>query len=118
MDSKDPSVWREVFSPLGQAIAFFGGLGALVNAVVTKRSWLDTIRIVLVGAAVAFGLGTVSPHILRRVMPELSEVNGAGLGLLTASAFIVGLVAIALVERMLRRVESTKPSSGWDDESF
>lgn len=103
MSDPNPNIWHEVFSPLGQVIAFFGGLGGLVNAVVTRKRWLDTLRVVLVGTAVAFALGTTSPHILRKFIPELSDINGAALGLLTSSAFIIGIVAVGLVERFLAR---------------
>lgn len=103
MTDNDPNIWREVFGPLGQVIAFFGGLGGLVNALVTRKPLRETFRVVIVGVAVAFGLGTISPHILAKVVPELSEVSGAALGILTASAFVVGLVAVALVERLMGR---------------
>ncbi|WP_347311351.1 hypothetical protein [Defluviimonas sp. SAOS-178_SWC] len=103
MPPDNPNVWGEVFSPLGQAIAFFGGLGGLVNALVTRKPWKETVRVVTVGVAVAFGLGTISPHILSKVLPELAEVGGAALGVLTASAFVVGLIAVALVERVMGR---------------
>lgn len=104
MSNEDPNIWREVFGPLAQVIAFFGGLGALVTALVTKKSWLETLRIVAVGVIVAFGLGTTSPFILAKVMPELAAVGGAVLGVFTTSGFIVGLVAVALVERFLSRI--------------
>ena len=29
MTDNDPNIWREVFGPLGQVIAFFGGLGGM-----------------------------------------------------------------------------------------
>lgn len=103
MAPDDPNIWGEVFGPLGQVIAFFGGLGGLVNALVTRKPWRETLRVVIVGVAVAFGLGTVSPYILAKVVPELSEVGGAALGILTASAFVVGLVAVAIVERVMGR---------------
>lgn len=112
MNDTDPNVWREVFSPLGQVIAFFGGLGGLVNALVTKKPWRETLRITLVGVAVAFALGTISPHILRRIIPELSEVGGVTLGVLTGCAFIVGLIAVALVERIIGR--ATEPFKAED----
>ena len=105
MNDKDPNLWREVFSPLGQVVAFFGGLGGLVNAVVTRKPWQETCRVVLVGTAVAFALGSTSPHILRKFVPELSEISGAALGLITSSAFIIGIIAVGLVERFLTRAK-------------
>ncbi len=106
MNDGDPNIWREVFSPLGQVIAFFGGLGGLVNAVVTRKTWRETLRVILVGSAVAFALGTVSPHILRRFVPELTHIGGPTLGLLTSSAFVIGIVAVGLVEWFMSRAKT------------
>ncbi len=44
MTDNDPNIWREVFGPLGQVIAFFGGLGGLVNALVTRKPLRETPR--------------------------------------------------------------------------
>lgn len=34
MTDNDPNIWREVFGPLGQVIAFFGGVDLDTGAVI------------------------------------------------------------------------------------
>lgn len=103
-DPRDPNIWEQVFSPLGGALAFFGMLGALVRSLVLREAWRETLRVVAIGAIVAFGLGTISPHVLRWIIgpgfPTGVDV-GATLGIFFASAFLIGLIAVGLVERFI-----------------
>lgn len=113
--SEDPNVWREVFSPLGQAMAVFGGLGGLVKALVQRLDWRETARVVIVGAGTAFGVGVLSPYILSAVLgiDVPNEVRGL-IGILCASAFVVGVVAVALVEYLIQK--AAKGSGGGRNE--
>lgn len=99
------NIWAEVFSPLATAIAFFGGLGGLVKALALRVSYRETLRVVIIGAATAFGLGTLSPHILKWLVGDVPEEIRTSLGTLCALAFIVGLIATALVERFIAKAE-------------
>lgn len=100
----DPNIWRDaVFSHLGGALAFFGGLGGLVRALVLRVSWRETIRVMIVGSATAYGFGTLSPIILRQFLPDLPPEAGNTIGTLCALAFLVGLVNVALIERFVIR---------------
>ncbi len=112
MDQNDPNLLREVFSPLAASLAFFGGLGGLVRALVLRVKWRETIRVIAVGAVTAFGLGSLSPYALRFLIGDLPEGMGSTLGVLCASAFLVGLVSVALVERFIARTEADGGESG------
>lgn len=102
METNDPNFWREqVFSNLGGALAFFGGLGGLVRALVFRVDWKETLRVVLVGSATAFGIGTLSPHVLKWLVGDLPENISGALGTLCSLAFIIGIVSVALVERFV-----------------
>ena len=111
MDQNDPNLLREVFSPLAATIAFFGALGGLVRALVLRVSWRETIRVILVGSLTAFGLGTMSPYVLRFLIGDLPDGMGSTLGILCASAFLVGLINAALFERFVHRTKPEDRSS-------
>lgn len=104
----DPSIWREIFSPLAGALAFFGGLGGLVKALAIKTTWKETLRVTVIGAATAFGLGTLAPYMLAWVLGPGVEIPNeikSALGPLCATAFIFGLIATAFVERVIAKAE-------------
>lgn len=105
MADQDPSTFKELFTPLGAALAFFGGLGGLVRALVIRAPWRETLRVMIIGSATAFGLGALSPHVLEWFIGEIPGDIGAALGTLCATAFIVGVVAVALVERLISTTE-------------
>jgi hypothetical protein len=112
LDQNDPNLFREVFSPLAATIAFFGALGGLVRALVLRVSWRETIRVIAVGMITAFGLGTLSPYVLRFLIGDLPEGLGSTLGVLCASAFLVGMISVALVERFITRTEAEDQPNG------
>lgn len=109
MANQDPHTFKEIFTPLGAALAIFGGLGGLVRALVVRASWREGLRVMIVGAATAFGLGALSPYALTFLFGDLPTGVGGALGTLCAAAFIVGVVAVALVERFI--ATSEKPDA-------
>lgn len=104
MEPTEPT-WRDVFSNTAAMLAFFGLLGGTVRAVVLRLNWRETLRVMFVGAAMAFGVGALSPHLLRFVIGDLPKGAESALGTLCAAAFLVGLVAVALVERLIAKTE-------------
>ena len=109
MDQNDPNLFREVFSPLAVTLAFFGGLGGLIRALVLRVRVGETIRVIVVGAGTAFGLGSLSPYVLRFLIGDLPEGLGSAFGTLCACAFVVGLIAVALVERLIAQTKDRAP---------
>lgn len=99
----EPSIWREVFSPLAQAVAFFGGLGGLVHGLALKRTWAETARISIIGSATAFGFGIIGFQFLRWQFPSIPEDAAGTLGAVTAGAFFVGIIAVFLIETTIER---------------
>lgn len=111
MNNPDPNFWREqIFSDIALALAFFGGLGGAVRAMVLKTRWAETARVMSVGAITAFGLGTLAPIILKPFIGDLPPQISGHLGTLCATAFVVGLINVALVERFV-----IKAKGGGDD---
>ena len=102
MDSKDPNLINEVFNQRSLILTFFGALGGSVRATVLKTTWKEGIRVIFVGGVVAFGVGSIAPSLLSYWLGTDLPSNVAGtLGTLTASSFLIGLVAVTLVERFI-----------------
>jgi hypothetical protein len=101
MLDKDPSLLSEVFNQRATILTFFGMLGGSVRAAVLKTSWREGLRVIFVGGAVAFGVGVLGPVMLRPWIGDLPDEMAGALGTLTAASFLIGLVAVTLVERFI-----------------
>lgn len=101
MSNNDPNLFAEVFNQRAGILTFFGMLGGSVRAVVLKTGWREGIRVMFVGGAVAFGVGVLAPTVLRPWIGDIPDGMVGALGTLTAASFLIGLVAVTLVERFL-----------------
>jgi hypothetical protein len=101
MDHTPLPLLQEVFNQRGLLLAFFGALGGSVRAAVLKTTWKESLRVIFVGGAVAFGIGVLSPFILRPWIGDLPEGMAGALGTLTAAAFLIGLMAVTIIERII-----------------
>lgn len=108
MSEKDPNLITEVFNQRAGILTFFGMLGGSVRAAVLKTGWKEGVRVVFVGGAVAFGVGVLGPVVLKPWIGDLPDEMAGAMGTLTAASFLIGLVAVTLVERFISG-ESTKP---------
>lgn len=88
------SDWHTIFSERGAIIAILGGLGGMVRSLALKTTWREGVRVVVIGSATAFGFGTWSPRILA------PWVSGLPDGAYASGAFLVGLLSVAIVERI------------------
>lgn len=88
-----------IFNERGLLFVFFGSLGAAVRSAALKTTWREGLRMIFIGGACSFGFGTASPYILEKVfgIKMAADVSQAMPGL-CASAFVVGLTAITLIE--------------------
>lgn len=98
---KDPNLFFEVFNQRAGILTFFGSLGGTVRAVVLRTSWKESLRVIFVGGAVAFGVGVLAPVVMKPWIGSIPDSMTGALGTLTATAFLVGLVAVTLVERFI-----------------
>jgi len=101
MSQNDPNLFGEVFNQRATILTFFGMLGGSVRAAVLKTSWKEGVRVVFVGGAVAFGVGVLGPVIMKPWIGELPDKMAGAMGTLTAASFLIGLVAVTLVERFI-----------------
>lgn len=100
-DPRDPNIWFDVFNQRAAILTFFGALGGSVRAAVLKTGWKEGIRVVFVGGAVAFGVGVLGPVLLRPWIGDVPNEMAGAMGTLTAASFLIGLVAVTLVERFI-----------------
>ncbi len=102
MDIKDPNLFNQVFNERGALLAIFGALGGLVRSAALKTTWREGLRVTFIGSATAFGVGVLSPYLVQWWIGDLPEgISSTALGTLCAAAFIVGLVAVTMIERFL-----------------
>lgn len=96
-----PDLLSEVFNQRAALLSFFGALGGSVRAAVLKTTWREGLRVIFVGGAVAFGVGVLGPVVLQPWIGDIPEGMGGAIGTLTAASFLIGLVAVTLVERFI-----------------
>ncbi len=109
MNDKDPNLLFEVFNQRAGILTFFGVLGGSVRAAVLKTTWREGLRVVFVGGAVAFGVGVLGPVLMKPWIGDLPDEMAGAMGTLTAASFLIGLVAVTLVERFISG-EANKPT--------
>jgi hypothetical protein len=100
-DHRDPSLWGQILNERSAILAFFGALGGAVRAAATKTTWREGVRVVFVGSATAFGVGALGPWVLWPWLGDLPDDVAGALGTLCAAAFLVGLIAVTLIERLI-----------------
>jgi uncharacterized protein len=100
-DHTDPSLISQIFNERGALLTFFGALGGMVRSAAIKTTWREGVRVVFIGAATSFGVGVLAPYLIRPWVGDLPEGMTGALGTLCAAAFITGLVAVTLIERMI-----------------
>lgn len=109
------SDWHSIFNERGALLAVFGALGGAVRSAALKTTWRDGLRVIFIGSATSFGVGVLGPHLLRPWIGDLPDgVDAGALGTLCAASFLIGLMAVTLIER----IAAGKPlKEGSDDEA-
>jgi drug/metabolite transporter (DMT)-like permease len=109
------SDWHTIFNERGFLLAFFGALGGAVRSAALKTTWREGLRVMFIGSSTAFGVGVLAPFLLRPWIGDLPQGMAGALGTLCAAAFLLGLMAVTLIERMAAG-KSVGPESGSDAE--
>lgn len=103
----NPNEWREIFDSRGAIIALFGFLGGTVNALMLLdegEDWKTGVRAVVIGTCTAFGFGELTGLLLRQ-FGIVDAGTSVGIGIVSAMAFVVGLTAISIIERLRKRAK-------------
>jgi hypothetical protein len=99
-------MFAQVFNQQALVLTVFGSLGGSVRAAVLKTGWRESLRVIFVGGAVAFGVGVVGPNLMT---PFFGDIGTSGsMGALTASAFLLGLISVTIVERIFTNIWGVK----------
>lgn len=106
MSESQPDMFSEVFNQRALVLTVFGALGGSVRAAVLKTTWRETVRVIFVGGAVSFGVGVVGPDLMAPLFGDLG--TSGSMGALTASAFLLGLISVTIVERVFTNLWGTK----------
>ena len=101
MDTKDPNLIQQVFDDRGALLVFFGALGGLVRSAALKTTWKEGLRVTFIGGACSFGVGVLAPTILKPWIGALPEGIEGTLGGICAAAFLIGLVAVTMIEMFI-----------------
>ncbi|MCW1934526.1 hypothetical protein [Pararhodobacter zhoushanensis] len=110
----DWNLWQQIFNERGALLTFFGALGGAVRSAALKTTWREGLRVVFMGGSTAFGVGVLAPFILRPWIGDLPDDVAGALGTLCAASFLVGLMAVTLIERLIDG-KSIAPQQGGDD---
>ena len=106
--TKDPNLITQIFNDRSALLAFFGALGGAVRSATLRTTWREGIRVVFVGAATSFAFGELGPKLLEPWIGQMPDGLGGKLGTLCAAAFLTGLIAVTLIERMIDQREAKR----------
>ena len=102
MSNQEPDIFAQVFNQRALVLLAFGSLGGSVRAAVLKTGWRESLRVIFVGGAVSFGVGVIGPSL---VSPFFGDIGTPGsMGALTASAFLLGLISVTIMERVFTNI--------------
>ena len=93
--------FSDIFNEQGAVLAALGAMGGMVRALTLKTTWREGLRVVAIGSILSFGVGILGPHVLRPWIGELPDGLTSAFGIVAASAFIIGLMGITIIENWL-----------------
>jgi hypothetical protein len=107
--------FSDIFNEQGAVLAALGAMGGVVRALTLKTTWREGLRVIVVGTIMAFGVGMLGPFLLRPWIGELPDGLTSAFGIVAASAFIIGLMGITIIENWLVRSQPQKPEGDGTD---
>lgn len=102
---KDPNLFAEVFNQRAAITTIMGSLGGTTRALFLKTDWRETIRVVVIGGLVAFGVGVLAPTLLPEWI-KVPEESSLSIGILASSSYMVGILAITIMEKFTSEAKS------------
>lgn len=104
---------RQVIQSSAWTVLLFGAAGGATNALVTKVSLREAMRLTLIGALVAWGFGSLALFLFASVMDLPADLAGmlvAAGGAAGSIAYFTGVFGGAVIEVILSRLNRHKAS--------
>lgn len=100
-------------SALASALGW-GAVGGAANALVTRVTWREAARLVIIGGLLGAGTGGVASAVMvaRWDLPPEMIPLGTGVG---SASFVVGIFGVAVVEVLLARIRAGHIPDDRDD---
>lgn len=102
------SPWIQVFDAQALIVATFGALGGSTRWLFLRESFWNGVRLLLLGAIVAFGVGGLWRVILKQYFSDMSDSLVAQPGITYNGAYLVGLFSVVILGKWLDENEQTK----------
>ncbi|UWQ47295.1 DUF7940 domain-containing protein [Leisingera aquaemixtae] len=77
-----------------------------------KGAWSVRLRVVFIGSVTSFGVGALAPYLVKPWIGDLPDGMAGALGTLCAAAFLVGLLAVTIIERFLDQSQDQRHPDG------
>lgn len=91
----------QVFDQLALVLALMGAIGGLTHGLALRLGWREIARGVVIGGALAFGLGILGPQFVTGAL-GLDVTSGGTVRGLAAAAFLIGFAQNVVVDWMRR----------------
>lgn len=101
----EPNLYAEVFNQRAAITTIMGTLGGATRALFLKTKWQETIRVVVLGGLVAFGVGVLAPTLLPDWIKGVPEEASLSIGILASSSYLIGIIAITILEKFTSEVK-------------
>ena len=96
-----PSLFSQIFTERSAVLTLFAALGGVVRAATLRTTWVEGLRVVIIGSATAFGIGEGLPWILSKFIGDFPESFLTSPGAIGSMGFITGLLSVVLVEWLI-----------------
>lgn len=95
--------FAQVFNETGLIVALLGALGGLFYVLAIDTPWSESVRPILMGATLAFGVGAFGPEIITKVFGIDIPKDVPLVELKAATAFLIGASQEWLIRRFFKR---------------
>lgn len=95
------SLWGQVFDEHAAIVAVFGALGGSTRWVFLRESMRDGLRLMILGALLAFGVGSLSRVLIDNYLGDSPESLLSQPQVAYNGAYLVGLFAVVLLGKWL-----------------
>lgn len=97
-------IWRDLLASAVVILMFWGALGGVTNALVTRVTVREAVRLILLGGVIAGGMGTLAMAFIAAWFSLPNETLFAG-GAAGSASYLVGVFGSAIIEVMLGRIK-------------